>query len=163
MTQSSTSHRIKIRPAMRADVPAIVRLLADDDLGQTRERYEDPLPDSYYAAFDSIDTNPKHALVVVDLDGEVIGTLTLSFVPSLTYQGGTRAQIEAVRVDARFRGQGIGEELVQWAIDRAQAAGCHMLQLTTHASRADAHRFYERLGFVASHVGMKLELINVSA
>jgi len=153
---------INIRRAERLDIPSIVRLLADDDLGQTRERFQDPIPETYYAAFDHIDNDPNHELVVVDRDGEVIGTLTLSFVPSLTYQGGTRAQIEAVRVDARFRGQGIGEELVQWAINRARDKHCHMLQLTTHASRLDAHRFYERLGFVASHIGMKLELIQVS-
>ena len=147
-----------IRRATRADLPAIVHLLADDPLGQQREHDADPLPASYYTAFEAIDQDPRHELVVLEFQKHVAGTLQLTFLPYLTYQGGTRAQIEAVRVDQRLRGQGLGQVLFEWAIKRAQQAGCHMLQLTTNAARSDAQRFYERLGFVASHLGMKLDL-----
>jgi GNAT superfamily N-acetyltransferase len=147
-----------IRRATRADVPAIVRLLADDPLGRQRECYTTPLPESYYAAFAAIDADPRHELVVVERDGEVIGTLQLTMLLGLSFQGGTRAQIESVRVDARFRGHGIGQQLMRWAIDRARSNGCCLVQLSTNATRSDAHRFYLRLGFVASHVGMKLNL-----
>lgn len=149
---------ITIRRAVAADVAAIVRLLADDPLGSRREAYQEPLPQSYYAAFQAIDADPHNELVVVEHNGAVIGTLQLTFIPGLSFQGGTRAQIEAVRVDREYRGQQIGARLFTWAIDRARAAGCRMVQLTTNASRTDAQRFYERLGFVASHVGMKLDL-----
>lgn len=149
---------LRVRRAARGDVAAIVRLLADDTLGRQRERYEQPLPQAYYDAFDQIDGDPRHELVVVEIGGEVIGTLHLTFLPSLSFQGRTRAQIESVRVDARLRGRGIGGRLFEWAIERARAAGCHVVQLTTHNRRPDAHRFYERLGFTASHVGMKLDL-----
>lgn len=149
---------LTIRRAARADVPAIVRLLADDPLGSQRERFADPLPASYYAAFAEIDADPRNELVVAEQGGEVIGTLQLTFLPYLTFQGGTRAQIEAVRVDERWRSRQIGRQLFEWAIERSRARGCHMVQLTTNASRPDARRFYERLGFVASHVGMKLLL-----
>lgn len=147
-----------IRRAIHADVPAIVRLLADDPLGRQRERDEDPLPQTYYSAFARIDASPEHELVVVEVAGEVVGTLQLTMLPSLTYQGGTRAQIEAVRIDRRYRRSGLGRHLFAWAIDRARQSGCHLVQLTTNASRDDARRFYRRLGFVDSHVGMKLDL-----
>jgi ribosomal protein S18 acetylase RimI-like enzyme len=147
-----------IRRATRADVPAIVRLLADDPLGQQRERYQEPLPEAYYAAFAAIDHDPRHELVVVEDQGAVIGTLHLTFLPSLSFQGGVRAQIESVRVDRPYRSQGVGAHLFRWAIQRAREQGCHLVQLTTNASRADAQRFYQRLGFTASHVGMKLDL-----
>lgn len=156
MNTSETA--LTFRRATRADVPDIVRLLADDDLGQQRERYETPLPQVYYTAFEEIDQDIHNQLVVVEQNGAIIGTLQLTFLPSLSFQGGKRAQIESVRVDGRFRGQGIGQKLCQWAIEQARQAGCHTVQLTTHASRADAHRFYQRLGFVPSHVGMKLHL-----
>ncbi len=155
---ADTGQPMQIRRARRDDVPAIVRLLADDVLGQQRERYTDPLPESYIAAFAEIEEDPHQALTVVEVNGEVIGTLHLTFVPSLTYQGGKRALIEAVRVDSRFRSHGIGQQLFAWAIAEAKAEGCVVVQLTTDARRPDAHRFYERLGFVASHVGMKLAL-----
>jgi GNAT superfamily N-acetyltransferase len=159
--QPHASHPI-IRRATRADVPAIVRMLADDPLGQRRERYADPLPQAYFDAFAQIDADPRTELVVVEGTGGVIGTLQLTFLPYLTYQGGMRAQIEAVRVDGRYRGQSIGQSLFAWAIARAREAGCHVVQLTTDASRPDARRFYERLGFVGSHVGMKLDLTRQS-
>jgi GNAT superfamily N-acetyltransferase len=158
MNDDSTGPALTIRRAARADVPAIVRLLADDPLGSQREHAADPLPASYYAAFAAIDADPRNELVVAELDGQVIGTLQLTLLPYLTFQGGTRAQIEAVRVDQRWRSRQIGRQLFEWAIARARDRGCHMVQLTTNASRPEARRFYERLGFVASHVGMKLAL-----
>ena len=146
------------RIASRANLPAIVRLLADDDLGSRRERNEDPLPESYYLSYDEIHKDPNHELIVAELNGEVIGTLHLMFLPSLSYQGGLRAQIESVRIDTRYQNQGIGSEMMKWTIERAKARGAHIVQLTTHNSRADAHRFYERLGFKGTHLGMKLSL-----
>ncbi len=145
------------RIAQREDVPAIVGMLADDDLGQQRERFDDPLPGSYYEAFAKIDGDPGQELIVVeDAGGEIIGTLQLSFIPYLTYQGGTRAQIEAVRIRKDRRGQGLGEQLFRWAINRAKEKNAHLLQLTTDKKRPDARRFYEQLGFRASHEGMKM-------
>ncbi len=147
-----------IRRAVRGDIPAIVGLLADDDLGKLREQAEEPLPSTYFAAFAAIDADPRNELIVVERKGAVVGTLQLTFLPYLTHRGGLRAQIEAVRVARRYRDLGIGQRLFDWAIGRAKEKGCRMVQLTTNASRGDAHRFYERLGFVPSHVGMKLDL-----
>ena len=149
---------LAIRRAVRADVPVIVRMLADDFLGSQREQTSEPLPQSYFAAFEQIDRNPNHELLVAELDGEVIGTLHLMFLPSLSYQGGLRAQIESVRVAASHRSRGIGKQLVEFAILRAKERGAHIIQLTTEKNRVAAHRFYERLGFAASHLGMKLKL-----
>jgi GNAT superfamily N-acetyltransferase len=153
-----SSSVLSFRRAARADLPAIVRMLAEDDLGSQRERFTEPLPNSYVTAFEQIDRDPNHELIVAEQNGEVIGTLQLMFLPSLSYQGGTRAQVESVRVDRRFRGQGIGREMMLVAIEHARQRGCHLMQLTSHATRKDAHRFYERLGFMISHVGMKLNL-----
>lgn len=136
-----------------------MRLLADDALGSQRERVENPLPDSYLAAFAQIESDPNHELVVAELDGEVVGTLHLMFLPSLSFQGGLRAQVESVRVDGRFQREGIGSDMMRWAVERARVRGAHVVQLTTHNSRTDAHRFYERLGFKGSHLGMKLSLL----
>lgn len=149
-------HRFAIRPARQEDLPAIVRLLANDDLGSRRERYEEPLPDIYYQAFETIDSDPNNEAVVVEDDSGIIGTLQITFIPNLTYQGGIRAQIEGVRIDDRYRGAGIGRRLFEWAIEHAREKGCHLVQLTADKTRADAHRFYESLGFKASHEGMKL-------
>src|SRR5579883_1898335 len=140
-----------IRRAERADVPAIVQLLADDDLGATRETATEPLPESYFAAFEAIEGDGCNELIVVEAEGEVIGTLQLTVIPYLTYRGGKRAQIEAVRVAPLFRGRGVGRELFAWAVARARERGCHLVQLTTDTRRPDARRFYESLGFVASH------------
>lgn len=148
----------EIRPAHRSDVEAIVALLADDELGRQRERLTDPLPAAYLDAFDEIDASPVHELVVAVHGAQIIGVLQLSFLRHLTYQGGLRAQIEGVRVAADARGRRVGEQLFRWAIARAEAAGAHLVQLTTDARRGDAHRFYERLGFQATHTGMKLHL-----
>jgi GNAT superfamily N-acetyltransferase len=149
---------IAFRLAAPPDLPSIVRMLADDELGSQRERNEDPLPQAYYAAFEQIDIDPNHELVVAEWNGEVIGTLHLMFLPSVSFQGGLRAQIESVRLDKNYRNQGIGNEMMKWSIERARERGAHIVQLTTHQSREDAHRFYERLGFKASHLGMKLSL-----
>src|SRR5262245_54053220 len=134
---------ITCRSATREDLPAIVRMLSEDDLGSQRERYEDPLPGSYYEAFEQISRDENHELIVAESDGEVIGTLHLMFLPSLSFQGGLRAQIESVRVDESQRGRGLGSALMQWTIERARARGAHVVQLATHRSREEAHRFYE--------------------
>jgi len=149
---------VKVRRAERGDVPAIVALLADDILGAKRERNEHPLPETYLRAFDAIAADPSHELLVVELDGRIIGTLQLTFLPGLSRQGMWRAQIEGVRVSAKERGHRVGEQLVRHAIERARARGCGLVQLTSDKSRVDAVRFYERLGFTASHEGMKLAL-----
>ena len=153
-----TAQEVILRIAAQADLPSIVRLLADDELGSLRERYENPIPKSYYSAYELIHSDPNHELMVAELNGEVIGTLHLMFLPSLSYQGGLRAQVESVRVDTRHQNQGIGSRMMKWTIERARARGAHIVQLTTHKSRADAHRFYERLGFMGTHLGMKLSL-----
>jgi len=146
------------RRAIKADLPAIVRMLADDELGSQREKYQEPLPESYFTAFGQIDKDANHELIVTEKDGEVIGTLHLMFLPSISFQGGLRAQVESVRVDKKFQNQGMGSQIMEHAIQIAKARGAHVMQLTTHNTRNDAHRFYERLGFKASHMGMKLNL-----
>lgn len=158
MLGERAAEAIVIRRATRDDVPAIVRLLADDMLGRQRERPEEPLLPAYYEAFAALDADPRHELIVVEQGRAVIGTLHLMVLPSLSYRGRPRAQIESVRVAEAYRGRGIGGRLFVWAIERARRLDCHILQLTTAASRADAQRFYTRLGFTPSHVGMKLDL-----
>jgi GNAT superfamily N-acetyltransferase len=133
-------------------------MLADDPLGAQRERFEQPLPASYLGAFAAIERDPNNELVIAELeDGSVVAVLQLTFTPHLTHQGGWRATVEGVRVDRRLRGCGVGRELLGWAIRRAQDRGCHLVQLTTDKLRPEARRFYEGLGFVASHDGMKLK------
>jgi GNAT superfamily N-acetyltransferase len=149
---------IAFRRAKHHDLPAIVRLLADDPLGAKRERYETPLPQAYERAFEAINADPNNELVVACLEDEVVGVLQLTFIPYLTYQGGWRALIEAVRIDSRHRSRGLGKRMFEWAIERSRDRGCHLVQLTTDKARPDAKRFYESLGFVASHEGMKLQL-----
>jgi GNAT superfamily N-acetyltransferase len=151
-------NEVTFRIAKREDLPAIVRMLAEDDLGSQRERYDEPLPESYLMAFEQIENDSNHELIVAELDGDVVGTLHLIFIPSISFQGGLRAQVESVRIDKMFRGQGIGTEMMKWVIERAQGRDAHLVQLTTHRSREDAHRFYERFGFKGSHLGMKLSL-----
>ena len=147
---------VRVRTATRADVPAIVALLVDDPLGATREAEGEHT--AYLTAFDAIDADPAHELVVLVDGAEVIGTLQLTLLPGLSRGGALRAQVEAVRISSDRRGQGLGEGLFQWAIDTSRERGAVILQLTTDVSREGAQRFYERLGFVASHVGMKLPL-----
>jgi GNAT superfamily N-acetyltransferase len=142
-----------IRRATAEDVPAIVAMLADDPLGARRESPGDP---AYAAAFAEIDADPRQYLAVAVAGESVLGTLQLTFIPGLSRRGSTRALIEAVRVRADRRGSGLGRRLAEWAIATSRERGAAVVQLTTDASRAEAHRFYERLGFVASHVGMKL-------
>lgn len=156
-----TDHSGRVRRARSEDIPAIVHLLADDPLGAKRESNTSPLPDSYYKAFTAIEHDPNNELVVMEAeDQSVIGVLQMTFIPYITYQGGWRALIEGVRVAAEFRSGGVGRQLFLWAIERAKARRCHMVQLTSDKSRPDAIRFYESLGFVASHEGMKLHLSN---
>jgi GNAT superfamily N-acetyltransferase len=147
---------VSFRPATASDVPAVVALIAGDQLGARREVPQELAP--YRDAFDVIDSDPNQLLVVGESGGRVIATLQLTFVPGLSRRGAWRAQIEAVRVEASVRGMGVGERLVRWSIEQARARGCGLVQLTSNATRADAHRFYERLGFVASHTGFKLAL-----
>jgi GNAT superfamily N-acetyltransferase len=149
---------LTFRLAKRADLPEIVRMLADDELGRQRECYDDPLPDCYYAAFEQIDGNPYFELIIAEMDGRIVGTLQLIFIPSISFQGGLRAQVESVRVDGSLRGQGIGKKMMEWTMERARERGAHVVQLTTHNTRVDAHRFYERLGFKGTHLGMKISL-----
>ncbi|MDQ0662415.1 GNAT superfamily N-acetyltransferase [Arthrobacter ulcerisalmonis] len=152
----------RLRRANRADLPAMVRLLADDALGAGREAVEDMAP--YERGFEAIDADPAHLLMVGELlpygdqSGPVVATFQLTFLPGISRQGAWRSQIEGVRVAAVLRGQGIGKLMVGWAIGESRSRGCNLMQLTTHQSRTAAHRFYEQLGFEASHVGMKLTL-----
>lgn len=146
-----------IRPAKRSDVPEIIGLIANDPLGAKRENFQDPLPDTYYEAFEIIERDPHQELMVFEgANQKVVGVFQLSFIQYLTYQGGKRAQIEGVRVHEDMRGHGLGEQMFKWVIDRAKEQGAHVLQLTTDKKRPDALRFYEKLGFTASHEGMKL-------
>lgn len=149
---------LRLRDARREEVPAIAAMLADDVLGGSRERIEDPLPAAYYAAYEAIAASPANRLLVAELDGEIVGTLQLTFVPGLSRVGAERAQIEAVRIVAHRRGSGLGRQMIAAAIELARARGCTLVELSSSRSRTDAHRFYQGLGFVASHVGMKLTL-----
>jgi GNAT superfamily N-acetyltransferase len=147
-----------IRRAERADLPAIVGLLADDVLGRGRETISDPPAEEYVAAFDAISSDPNQLLAVMAEDSRVVGTVQLTFIPGLSRRGALRGQIEAVRIASDRRGSGHGEALFKWAIYECRQRGCALVQLTTDKARADAHRFYERLGFEPSHVGYKLKL-----
>jgi GNAT superfamily N-acetyltransferase len=149
---------LRFRDAVSEDVPIIVAMYADDELGASREDPSHPLAGTYWAAFRAIDADPRHHLVVAEADGVIVATLQLSYLPYLTHQGGERAQIEAVRVSAEHRDGGVGTAVFEWAIAQARRRGCRMVQLTTNADRPDAHRFYDKLGFSASHIGMKLDL-----
>lgn len=179
--------RLTFRHAAIDDLTTVVSLLADDFLGQQRERLEDPLPEVYVRAFREIQEDANNELIVAvlssppreagvaegrggslldadrsdagkDAGGPIVGTMQLMFTPSISFQGGKRCTVESVRVDEKYRGRGIGREMMLWAIDRAREKGCISIQLTTHNERTDAHRFYERLGFSKTHVGMKLKL-----
>lgn len=149
---------LNFREANEQDLDSIIQLLADDVLGQQRERYENPLPDCYRATFQDIHSDPNNELIVACVREEVVGVMQLTFTPYLTYQGGWRATIEGVRTSSTTRGQGIGTKLIKWGIQRAKERGCHLVQLTTDKKREDALRFYEQIGFVATHEGMKLKI-----
>ena len=148
---------ITIRHARRDDVGVIVAMLADDPLGSARERLEDPLPASYFRAFEALEHASHIQLAVAeDEDGAVIGCLQLCILPGLSSQGASRGLIEDVRVATHCRSRGVGEKIVQWAVAEARAKGCALVELLTHSTRVDAQRFYARLGFQPSHVGMTL-------
>ena len=157
MTLAVGSRAIALRRAGRDDLPALVALLADDPLGSEREIVDADLT-PYRRALERIDRDPAHVLAVAVDAGAVVGTLQLSVLPGLARHGALRAQIEAVRVRSDHRGTGLGTAMFEWAIREAQRRGCSLVQLTTDRRRPDARRFYERLGFVASHDGMKLQL-----
>ena len=149
---------LRFRAAVLADLPEIVRLLAADALGSSREQPGENVSPAYDRAFAAIDADPHNELVVATVDDRVVGCMQLTTIPSLTYHGGARLQVEGVRVDRELRSRGIGEAMMRYAIERATATGCHLVQLTTNAQRTDAHRFYRRLGFEPTHVGFKLHL-----
>ncbi|SDN64811.1 GNAT family N-acetyltransferase [Alkalicoccus daliensis] len=144
--------------AEKKDLDGIIAMLADDELGNKRERYEHPLPSNYVKAFDAITADPNNELVIACYEDELLAVLQITYIPYLTYQGGWRATIEGVRTSAAARGKGTGTELIQWAIQRTKERGCHLVQLTTDKARPDALRFYEKLGFKATHQGLKLHL-----
>ncbi len=148
---------MKFRKATKEDVSKIVEMIADDDLGKTRENFKTPLPDEYLDAFDKINADKNQELIVVENESsEIIGTLQLTFIQYLTYRGGIRAQIEAVRIRKDKRGIGLGKIMFKWAINRAKERKAHLLQLTSDKKRPQAIKFYEDLGFKLSHEGMKL-------
>src|SRR5690625_4946465 len=147
---------MEFRKATEEDLHSIVRLLADDQLGAQRERFEDPLPTVYYDAFKAIESQDGNQIILAVENQRVIGCLQLTIIPGLARQGMKRAQIEGVRVDRDYRGKRIGEKLFEKAISIAKSEKCGMVQLTTDKQRSDAHRFYEKLGFSASHEGSKL-------
>lgn len=146
------------RPATRDDLPGIIALLWDDETARHREDPSEPLDPRYLAAFEAIHADPNQHLIAAELDGRLVGTMQLSFLPGLSFRGAWRAQIEAVRIAGDLRGQRLGEQMILWAVEQARARDCKMVQLTSTATRLAAHRFYARLGFVQSHVGMKLHL-----
>ena len=148
---------LTIRPATADDIPHIVALYADDDLGRARDSAAVD-EESYRRAFTAIDGDPHHVLAVGEIAAEVVATLLLSFLPGLSRGGSWRAQIEAMRVSSAIRGQGIGQRMLDWALAEARLRRCRLVQLTSDRTRTEAHRFYERAGFVPSHVGFKLAL-----
>ncbi|MFD2052863.1 GNAT family N-acetyltransferase [Mesorhizobium calcicola] len=149
---------IEFRRAQASDLPDVVVMLADDPLGAGREDASVPLARGYVEAFNAIDADPNQLLVVAVDGAEVIGTLQVSFLAGLSHKGAWRGQIEAVRVAGHRRSGGIGRQMIEWAIAQCRARGCNLVQLTTDRSRADAHRFYENLGFTGSHLGYKKTL-----
>ncbi|MGC9472677.1 GNAT family N-acetyltransferase [Streptomyces sp. WG4] len=147
---------LEIRPTTGDDLPAVVAMLADDPLGAQRESPDDLSP--YLAALERLSADPNQHLVVAVRGGRVVGTLQLTIVPGLSRRGGTRSIIEGVRIHSDERGSGLGTQLIEWAVDQSRRQGCQLVQLTSDKTRTDAHRFYERLGFSASHTGFKLQL-----
>ncbi len=147
---------IGIRPADADDIPAIVDMLADDALGATRESPDDLRP--YFAAYERLQSDPNQFVMVAVREDRVVGTFQLTIVPGLSRRGSTRSVIEGVRVHSSERGNGLGQLMIEWAVAESRRQGCSLVQLTSDTARPDAHRFYERLGFVGSHVGFKLAL-----
>lgn len=147
---------LEIRAAAADDIPAIVGMLADDPLGAQRESPDDLTP--YLAAFERLRSDPNQHLIVAVRESRVVGTLQLTVIPGLSRRGSTRSIIEGVRIHTDERGSGLGTQLIEWAIEESRRQNCQLVQLTSDNSRTDAHRFYERLGFTASHVGFKIQL-----
>ena len=147
------------RKATREDLPAIIEMIANDDLGRLREQYQDPLPKEYYRAFELIDQDINQELYVLDnSEGEVVASFQLNFLQYLTYMGGIRCLVENVHVKKGETGKGIGRQMFQWIIERAKDKQVHLIQLTSNKLRPDAIRFYKGLGFNATHEGFKLHL-----
>ena len=156
----SYNKELIFRKAIEVDIMNIVKMLAEDELGSKREDYKVPLPKSYYDAFQNIVLDKNQELIIIENSNkEIIGSLQLTFIPYMTYRGGLRAQIEAVRVHKKFRGKGFGRKILNWAIKRSKEKGAHLVQLTTNKQRLDAIEFYKTLGFRDSHMGMKLNLL----
>ncbi len=151
-------NRITFKKATLADIPDIVSLLANDELGRQREDPSVPLALEYRQAFQAIDADANQLLVIAMIASDVVGTLQLTFIPGIARRGTWRGQIEAVRISETYRSSGLGQEMFQWAITQCRKRNCRLVQLTTDKSRPDAHRFYERLGFRATHEGYKLAL-----
>jgi len=158
MGLEQTGPVIELREAVREDLAGIVRLLADDPLAASRECDQSPLPVAYYDALAAIAEDPNNEVLIAALAGQIVGVLQLTIIPSLTHTGSWRAQIEGVRVAAEYRGQGIGTQLVKWAIELAKAKKCRLVQLTMDRRREEAGAFYERLGFTATHEGFKQKI-----
>lgn len=154
----SGAAQISFREATEADLGAIIAMLADDPLGSSRETAGGAIDPAYTAAYAAIVASPDQELIVAELDGVVVGTMQLSFLPGLSRKGSMRGLIEAVRIAPHLRSQGLGARMMDWALGRFRQRGCKVAQLTTDKSRADAHRFYDRLGFKQSHFGYKLDL-----
>ena len=153
----TTMLQVTIRRARRDDLASIIAMLADDPLGGQRERIEEPLPQAYFDAFERVQRDPNIQLVVAESgEGAIIGCLQLCILPGVSSQGASRGLVEDVRVASHCRSRGIGEQLMQWAVTEARAKGCKLVELLTHHTRIDAQRFYERLGFARSHVGMTI-------
>jgi ribosomal protein S18 acetylase RimI-like enzyme len=144
--------------ATREDLPAMIAMIADDQLGQARDDARLPLDQRYVDAFAAIERDPNQTLVAVERAGELVGCFQITFIPGISRRGAWRGQIESVRVARAKRGAGIGTAMFEWAIAECRRRGCNLVQLYTDKSRTHAHRFYERLGFKASHEGMKLAL-----
>ena len=152
------NNELKFRLAKKDDLFDIVRMLSDDMLGATREKFEPILSDNYLKAFENISKDPNQELTIIEMNGEKVGTYQLTFIQYLTHQGGLRAQIEAVRTNSNYRGKGIGTKMFEYIIERAKQKGCNMVQLTSDKQRPEAIKFYETVGFIATHEGMKLKI-----
>lgn len=146
---------VTFRNARAEDVPLLIAMIADDAVSAARTG---DYGDEHRAAFEAIDADPNNELIVAELDGEVVGTMQLTYIPGISRRGALRMQIEAVRITSALRGRGLGRQMMEWAVERGRARGCALVQLTTDKTRKDAHRFYDSLGFVASHEGYKLAL-----
>ena len=149
------------REATRDDIPEIVRLLADDHLGSKREDYRLPIPDYYYAGFEGVLSDPSNTIIILEKDHNIIGTMQLIMMHGISHRGARRMQIESVRVASELRGQGIGKQMIAWAIERAKEEHCRFVQLTSNKERPDAHRFYEQLGFAKNKEGFSLDLYSL--